>query len=160
MKIAPNFVADNWTGTHTRFSTQSASRASRPCDDILSQIGLEVETRRIQDWKLSLFELIPDGVELCLEEDESCYDLEFLEPDEPIEKGAIDGEPLTELYLKIYYFVPQCPLQFHKKENINDKLRKWYTDIPRGIAREFQEGWISELVGDITEYIERPILKL
>ena len=63
-------------------------------------------------------------------------------------------------FAKISYFVAQSPLQFHKKEDINDKLRKWYTDIPRGIAREFQEGWISELVGDITEYIERPILKL
>ena len=29
--------------------TQSASRAARPCDDILTMIGLEVETRRSMD---------------------------------------------------------------------------------------------------------------
>ena len=61
MKIAPNFVADNWTGTHTRFSTQSASRASRPCDDILSLIGLEVETRRRMNSVIRTLNIINGG---------------------------------------------------------------------------------------------------
>ena len=68
MRIAPNFVADNWTGTHARFATQSTSREARPCDDILSLIGLdvslirlEVETRRRMNSVIRTLNIINRG---------------------------------------------------------------------------------------------------